>query len=196
MTREMLNIEDLSCDSVDTKPVDMDWSTRLDENMEGYRHAEAMDCPKCGESLVMWGPCGYIECPECGTAVEEEDVAAEGPMMNYYYPVQIDDVEEAARLVEDWPVCVVEFDDGETGLALTGGGMDLSWEICGAFIALGYLPPVHFCRLPDLAGWEKDEWRVPILKAALESCKVAERWAASKRQQVEEMLTKATRDAA
>jgi len=192
MTREMLNTEALLYDSVDVKPVEVDWAERLDENLEGYQYYEVIECPSCGRNVTMVGPCGHVDCG-CGEDVEEADG---GPMMNYYYPIQIDDLDEAARLVGDWPVCVVEFDDGETGLALTGGGMDLSWEICGAYIALGHLPPAHFCRLPDMAGWEKDEWRVPILKAALESCEVAERWAASKRQQVEEMLTKATRDAA
>ncbi len=42
--------------------------------------------------------------------------------------------------------------DGETGLALTGGGMDLSWEICMAYMVLGYLPPLHYADLPDMAG--------------------------------------------
>jgi hypothetical protein len=67
---------------------------------------------------------------------------AEGPMMNYYYPLEESDGEwrsfdavAAALAVADLPVCVVEM-DGDYGLALTGGGMDLSWEICAAYVAL------------------------------------------------------------
>lgn len=41
------------------------------------------------------------------------------------------------------PLCVVEV-EGEYGLALTGGGMDYGWEICEAYIRLGFLPPVYF----------------------------------------------------
>jgi hypothetical protein len=41
-----------------------------------------------------------------------------------------------------------------------------------------------------MAGWEKDEWRMFVLRAARESCEVAERWAAGKRKSVEDMLAK------
>jgi hypothetical protein len=30
--------------------------------------------------------------------------------------------------------------------------MDFSWQICEAFMRLGFLPPVHFANLPGLAG--------------------------------------------
>lgn len=88
---------------------------------------------------------------------------AEGPMMNYFYPLNesdgnslgrwedsFDTVEAAYRL-RDLPLCLVER-DGDYGLALTGGGMDLTWEIVAAYVALGYLPPVSFSRLPGMAG--------------------------------------------
>ncbi len=29
--------------------------------------------------------------------------------------------------------------------------MDLSWEICEAYLRLGYLPPLYFCMLPARA---------------------------------------------
>lgn len=185
--RELLNIENLNCDAVRSVPVDIDWRERLGEDLEGWRVYSAEECEGCGKTVVIGTIGGEEYCPEC-----EHEAYEDGPMMNYYYPVKIDDVEEAARLVAGWPVYVVEFDDGETGLALAGGGMDLSWEICGAFIALGFLPPVHFCRLPRMAGWEHDEWRVPIMRAAIRSCELSERWAASKREDVEGMLARAT----
>lgn len=83
----------------------------------------------------------------------------EGPMMNYWYPLDEStysswskfDPKDAALKLADLPLCVVEV-DGQYGLALTGGGMDLSWDICKAFVALGYLPPAHFADLPNFAG--------------------------------------------
>lgn len=83
---------------------------------------------------------------------------AEGPMMNYWYPISENagqysrfDPVEAALKIADEPLCIVLVED-QYGLALTGGGMDLSWEICSAFIKLGKLPPVHFANLPKFAG--------------------------------------------
>lgn len=94
------------------------------------------------------GPYAWHECDN-GDA-DARDMGAEGPMMNYYYPADLDDPEDAARKLADTCLCVVEV-DGRTGLALTGGGMDLSWEIVGAFMALGMLPPAHFAHLPHMA---------------------------------------------
>lgn len=96
--------------------------------------------------------------------VEPYQYGAEGPMMNYWYPIEetreygrfahntFDPVAAAAKL--DGPLCLVLVDD-EYGLALTGGGMDLSWEICDAFVQLGKCPPLHFLDLPHMA----DTWR-------------------------------------
>jgi hypothetical protein len=58
----------------------------------------------------------------------------EGPMMNFFHPCELRGLsnEEAAEAIAHLPLCVVEFEDGERGFALTGGGMDLSWEICDA----------------------------------------------------------------
>jgi hypothetical protein len=42
--------------------------------------------------------------------------------------------------------------DDEHGLALTGCGMDYTWEICETYLNLGYYPPVAMCRLPRMAG--------------------------------------------
>lgn len=100
-------------------------------------------------------------------SVEPYQWGAEGPMMNYWYPVNEQDREysrfepkDAAGKLDHLPVCVVLVDD-EYGLALTGGGMDLSWEICDAFIALGFLPPVHFADLPAMASrWTDMHQRV------------------------------------
>jgi hypothetical protein len=92
--------------------------------------------------------------------VYPENWGGEGPMMNYWYPIEEDagqwssfDPVEAAVKIADEPLCIVLV-DGKYGLALTGGGMDFSWDICRAFIKLGKMPPAHFADLPKYAG----EW--------------------------------------
>lgn len=88
---------------------------------------------------------------------------AEGPMMSYWYPLDgadpksvgpyghdFDAVEAAYRLHRH-SLCLVQVGD-DMGLALTGGGMDFTWDIAAAFVDLGYLPPLHFCDLPAMAG--------------------------------------------
>jgi hypothetical protein len=76
-------------------------------------------------------------------------------MMNYWYPVESidddDDAVSAAVAIRDLPLCVVRVGN-DYGMALTGGGMDLSWDICAAYVALGCLPPAHFADLPSFAG--------------------------------------------
>lgn len=181
----------LSCDAVDSKPRDIDWREALGEDMEGWRAFESFECDDCGGDVVV-SVLGEDEHrniePEIYDDVEDVDVENEcpgylnfeGPMMNYWYPVKIDDCEEAARAIAHYPLCVVEFQDGQTGLALTGGGMDLSWEICGAFVALGYLPPLHYCDLPEMAGMKWNERNERIVKACKESAECASRWAEGK----------------
>jgi hypothetical protein len=44
---------------------------------------------------------------------------------------------------------IVSVDD-KHHLALTGCGMDYTWEICESYLNLGYYPPAHFCRLPEM----------------------------------------------
>lgn len=78
---------------------------------------------------------------------------SDGPMMNYFYPVSDytpGGMDEWAAKIADLPLCVVEL-DGERGLALTGGGMDLSWEIAEAYVRLGYYPPT-WLDLPAMSG--------------------------------------------
>ena len=141
-------INKLSGDAVDTKPIDCSWPERLGENLDGWTSYEAVECNGCGHEFVAVGLC--VLCPKCGGIADQ----AAGPMMNYFYPVPIQDCEEAAKKIQHLPLCVVQFEDDTTGLALTGGGMDLTWDIVRAYLALGYLPPVHYCRLPNLSGWE------------------------------------------
>lgn len=103
--------------------------------------------------------------------------SAEGPMMNYSYDLRTtvysdsygykrgrDPIEVAAKML-GLPMCVVDIDD-DLHLALTGGGMDLSWEINEAYVRLGHLPPVAF-DLPGMAGRGESEADQLIINAAL-----------------------------
>lgn len=134
-------------------------------------------------------------CPKTGCAVNltEQDIEddGEGPMMNYYYPLPDlrrvgDDPHEAASRIADLPLCVVEFQDGGYALALTGGGMDLSWEICEAFTRLGFLPPVHFADLPAMTGYPRTEEHRYTIQACVRSAEVAEGWARRTRERLTE----------
>ena len=112
-------------------------------------------------------------------------------MMNYYYPVDLDDLDDAAKTIVDTPLCAVSV-GGQTGLALTGGGMDLSWEICEAFLLLGFAPPAHFARNLPRMGREKSRLGKTILQGCLKSLEASERWAASGVADVKRMLEEPT----
>jgi len=133
---------------------------------DAERWADSVVCPHCEEVF------------EGGDEVEntcDASLYSEGPMMNYYYPLPhfSGDVEELAKTLPG-PLCLVEFESGEYALALTGGGMDLTWEICAAYIHCGYLPPLHFCDLPRMADKHRhSHWR-PVIEACLNTLKVIE----------------------
>ena len=169
----MSDFSDFRVNAIETKPIIYNWSELYGT---GWKSIEAGYCETCMNNNLPKGDCIVVGPP--GTYCEQcdSDMYFEGPMMNYYYPVDIDDMYEAAKAIIDLPLCVVEVDDN-TGLALTGGGMDLSWDICDAFIQLGYLPPLHFCRLPDYVGMKLDERIKTILNACKKSAQISSRWA-------------------
>ena len=168
-------------------PRDMDWSEGYPDKWEYY---EAQTCSECG-AVVINGDDHKEDCPEYNT--DCRDMGSEGPMMNYLYPLPLYgmwvwrgdraekvDALEAARAIADLPLCIVTNDSGEDGLALTGGGMDLSWEICEAYMRLGYLPPLHYCRLPNMAGKPLNARNKWILAGCRRSAQIAvsrARWA-------------------
>jgi len=156
-------------------------------------------CSGCEETVTFHADeDGDFVCPECqGTFMDGDEVEntcsgyvnSDGPMMNYWYPVHISDCKGAAEAISHTCLCVVEFEDGQTGLALTGGGMDLSRDICSAFIALGYFPPAHYAgRLPRFAGDKMSPAMADLLGVCLASCEVAVQWAQYKVQDVENFI--------
>jgi hypothetical protein len=172
-------VEGLWVDTVFTGSVSADWDVIGGEYREGFTSYEAPSCPTCDEYAVWhertW-TCGNGACEDAGVEVEDD---SEGPMMNYYYPLPDlrrvgDDPGEAASRIRDLPLCVIEFPDGSYALALTGGGMDLSWEICLAFTRLGFLPPLHFADLPAMAGYPRGDEHRYTISACLRSTEVAE----------------------
>jgi len=131
---------------------------------------------------------------------EEEQENEEYFPMNYIYPLPPEferDMEE--RFGEDWRrkikeklVCmtvVYIIDEDRYYLALTGAGMDFSWEICETYINLGYLPPIEFCDLPNLAGkdYSKPENKRIVL-ACLRSVELAEARISSIKSKLEAFL--------
>lgn len=138
------------------------------------------ECDECGEVVVGIGGdrhCDYDANSDCEGYVQ----GGEGPMMNYYYPLPDFEMKwanpnDAAKAIADLPLCLVEFTGNEDyshegwALALTGGGIDMSWRICEAYIRLGFYPPVHFCELPKLAGKGKSEEDQVIVAACIKSC--------------------------
>jgi hypothetical protein len=112
-----------------------------------------------------------VRCPKCGSDLSD------GPAMNYYYPIESNDVRATALAVRDLPLCVVEMNDRDTtGLVLTGGGMDLSWEICEGYIACGHYPPAHFADLPVYADRGKSEKDRRTIQACIRSCEILANW--------------------
>jgi len=172
-------VEGLYCDNVQAEVRQVDWSEILGEDCEGFRAYETDTCSECGAVVCNGGSLGESQHrdldhnSECGGYLNFD-----GPMMNYFYPCDFSRVggaEEAAKLISG-AVCAVEMRDGETGFALTGGGMDLSWDICGAYVACGQLPPADR-RLPRFAGAGLSTRARRIIAACLRSQEVAMNYA-------------------
>jgi hypothetical protein len=120
--------------------------------------------------------------PDCENFRQEVDPfdADDGPAMSYSYALpskQWGSAEqygrEDAAKIANLPLCIVTFEDtGEQALALTGGGMDLSWEICEAYMRLGFLPPANYCDLPGMAGYPRGERHRWVIAGCLRTCEV------------------------
>ena len=159
---ERINVADLHYGAADVRSVNYSWADHdIGTEWEPY---EAVECEECGG---VYSDSGEEKCP-LGHPLS----TGEGPMMSYYYPLPgfRGDPNEAAKRIVDLPLCLVYFPkEDDYALALTGGGMNLQWEICEAFIRLGYLPPVRFSDLPNMAGRGKSKRDQVIIRACLRS---------------------------
>lgn len=143
----MQPIKELSHEAVHVVPSVFDWSG------DKWSSFVAYGCETCGVLIPLNEKHGN----EKHSSVDDSTCDGhipwfDGPSMNYWYPIigyklSVQDMGRISHL----PLCIVEV-DGTWGLALTGGGMDFSWEICEAFISIGMLPPIHFADLPAIAG--------------------------------------------
>lgn len=174
-------VKELRNDCVDVVSQDFDYGKGYAEVWEYY---ETEACEKCGTIFLLNGGGGEKHSDidpdsDCDGYVTE----SEGPMMNYLYPLPkyaIQSDKEKKKL-DGLPLCVVHLlETDEWGLALTGGGMDLSWEICEAYMRLGYLPPAHFARLPDMAGMKLDTRNKWILAGCTRSVRMQRNWCSTK----------------
>ncbi len=171
-------VDALHADHLGETSVSKDWSTghALEEGDPGWCFWEASRCEKCNEAVVLTAFEGGTQHSdidhdsECDGSIR----GGEGPQMNYWYPLDLieKDPAGAAKKIVDLPLCVVDV-DGAFGLALTGGGTDLSWEICAAYVTLGQCPPVHFAsRLPRVAAMTLDADRLRVIAAARKGLEV------------------------
>jgi hypothetical protein len=210
-------VEELSCAAILVEPVTFDWSEGYGERWDvvypdvsewtvsqcrawlddaGYGHPDPnpweMDRAKLQEFLA---DSGIDDWRECVRERMQDDPDRYAPMMNYHYPLpelrhQWPSPEAAQAHLELYggPVCVALVGE-EPVLALTGGGMDLSPDICRAYMLFGYLPPVHFAGdLPRMGGRtsEADVW---VAQGAVRACEVAAQWAQRKLERARDYLT-------
>lgn len=178
-------------------PIDPDLSTLPSELLASFATEYGVEVPECYQACQGDdASCGT--CHGTGKDYEDEDFLTElldamhesdpdllFPVMNYAYPLtelRTDAGALQAKLL-DTSLCVVEL-NGKPYLALQGGGMDFSWDICEAYTLAGLLPPVHFAgSLPRIAGWERKALR-GTLNACVRSCEVAAEWASQRLEHV------------
>lgn len=162
----MVDVEKLRVDHVDAQAHFHDWSVGYPEQWD---YAQAVDL---GDGMIVVVDRGtpnvfdlaeqdWLDWREVEELELDEDTYreyADGPMMNHLWPLEtIQDPRDVALAIAGHNLCVIV--DGDTaeirGLALTGGGMDLSWDIAAGYVAAGYLPPLALLPLPG-GGYDYD----------------------------------------
>lgn len=191
------SIDSLHCDAIHTGSVWVDWSdlNAASEGGEPYTAWGAVQCESCGAVVVLTaGQGGEVHRHFGDTSCNGYVPTFEGPAMNYCYPLPRN-VEplDAAKQIAHLPLCLIEWGDGSGhggfALALTGGGMDLSWDICEAFMCLGELPPVKYAGdLPDQG--EYGARARYVLAGARKSVRVAGNWLANQRRHLKHIAAR------
>ncbi len=171
------DVSNLSAACTDVKSIDFDCT-------EGYGdtwgYTEATECSECGAKLIADNGEQQHQDLDASTVCEGY-VSSEGPMFNYLYPLdKVPSDEEIREALSDLPLCIVTmtnaWDRGtaahEAYLALTGGGMNMAWYICTAYVRLGCLPPLTYCCLPNFAGMTLTDERRLVLAACKETARI------------------------
>lgn len=189
-------VEELGYANIDVKPIDYDWTVNNHKDYcEGRSVNEDSGLwreiyPKFDLANANLKLAGHGE-----DAIEPDDPSDEdsvegatetanerlheiyrengdfSPMMNYYYPLDAyhwkDSPEQLqARLDLFGGSCLLVEMDDKVVLTLMGGGMDLTWDICTAYILAGSLPPAHFASdVPEFAGMKLDKKNKIIITA-------------------------------
>lgn len=91
------------------------------------------------------------------------------PMMNFYWPVDVSDVEGAAMAIYNHAgnTSLIYLNDlDKYAIVLTGGGMDLSWDIAAAYVCCGDVPPAELLRNLSSYCTVSDDMRKKVIEAA------------------------------
>ena len=113
------------------------------------------------------------------------------PMMNYYYEIDLrrQEAESVQARIDRYGGCCILVNIGEEPkLCLSGGGMDLTWEIAWSYILCGQLPPTKYCDLPDQCEPLSRRNRL-IIKACRKSIQVHQRWLSGTRRNLEHTVS-------
>ncbi len=165
--RKMTAIKNLGFASIDQPSVNYDWSEGCGERWDFH---EASECQKCGKVLLNVRGEEEHQYLDDDSECDGYVYSADGPMMNYFYPIGGPgyrggiDTEEIQKALIGLPLCLVEFhdheDDYQYALALTGGGMDLSWQIAEAFMRIGHLPPawIELAHFAGMKPTKRNRW--------------------------------------
>ena len=161
----------LSCAAMEL--ISWEWTQFAESG--GWDWWECKECD-CGQDVHSVDP--DCVCPKCGL-----EHTFEGPMISYCWPLPYFTAaaEKTARKLAHLPVVLTHAEGcplGEEfsyGLVLSGGGMDLSWELCEAYVSLGYIPPRKLWSLPDFSGMEINSARKKVLRAISLGIRYAQR---------------------
>jgi hypothetical protein len=148
-------------------------------NVTGTEHADDPLAEEIGLTFWLTVPEGYCRSKDCSFFNQKpsEEYTEHFPIYNERYGLPTTKrygTEEADEL-HSVSLTIVAFGENGWGdvkhyLALTGAGMDFTWDIAEAYMLLGFLPPVIFCDLPRMAGYGKSElhqWVIAGCKRAL-----------------------------
>ena len=166
--------DSLRVDALLLTPIDYDWSEH--EFIEEWEVIQPYDSDDFEE--ISGDAYDYSDECERKLGYGDYDSMQESnqPMMNYVYPLPDSYDSDDAKKLEAVNLCLVYFPKDESyGMALTGGGMDLSWDICRAYMLLGQYPPIHF-RLPQYAGMSRSKRNLDVIRACVAGRRIVKKW--------------------
>ena len=179
----------LATESIDIRPTYFDWNNpenrgrwemvypnvslmRVDECREiledrGAELPESENRDTPAETFADVESCR--EWQDCLTQSDKDYADDFCPMANTYY--DIPNSQETAGLMQNRlrnSSMVIVIVDKAPKLATRGIGSNMKWEICEAFMALGFLPPLICCDLPMI----ESHFNERVLQACTQSIKV------------------------